>query len=318
MPKIGIAAVLFAGSLLATAGPAHSQAIDNSGKYNFNGPTVYASVGGVVFERSRPSGGIIVGNNPFTGTSFLSASQYNFPKELGIDGTVGVRFLGSEAIEARFVNFESRTSLSFRTPGGFIGTGFTGPANTLFDTRYDTRLMSWEVNWRHQFFDHLSVLAGVRQITLTDDLVSQLNTTVANGTYNYTNRMVGVQVGAEWAVLPKSSPFQINVIGKVGRFDLRSFGAIREFQGASQTFIGSFGTSINDHIYASEAGVSVGYRIVDNVVIRAGYQALWLNNVGLASNNAASSLLNPSLLNTNVYRDRLVLQGINFGLSIGM
>ena len=94
--------------------------------------------------------------------------------------------------------------------------GFTGPGGTVF--RITTRPTSrvGEVNWRHQLFDHISVLAGVRDIGLTDSLTSVPDTTVATGSYNYRNRLFGVKIGADWAVLASSNPFQINVFGKTG------------------------------------------------------------------------------------------------------
>jgi hypothetical protein len=126
--------------------------------------------------------------------------------------------------------------------------------------------------------------------------------------------MRGAQIGLDLAVFPLTSPFQINVFGKIGRYSLETTGGIAEFSGPN--FIGGFGTTANSHVNASEAGISAGYRPSSNVLIRAGYQALWIQNLGLASNNASLSLLNPSLLNTNVARGNLLFHGANFGMDI--
>ena len=205
---------------------------------------------------------------------------------------------------------------SYIFTGGFIGAGFTGPANTLFEGQAQTKMESWEVNWRHQMFDQLSVLVGYREIHLGDSLHYAINSTVAFGEYDYANRLRGVQIGVEWALLPRANPLQVNLSGKIGRYDTGISGGISEFQGGNHTFIGSFLGSSSQYAWGSEAGVMVGYRLSDTVMVRAGYQALWLNDVGLASNAAARSLLNPSLLRT-VGRDDIVFQSINVGLAIG-
>lgn len=295
--------------------PAHAQAtLDDFGKFYRDAPSGYVSVGAVIMQRSRPNGGATVAANPDTTTAFQTAKDFDFNRGTGVDATVGVRFWRTEAIEARLLSFAMDASSNFVTPGGFIGAGFTGPGGTVFASQYETKMQSWEVNWRHQLLDQLNVLAGVRSISVRDALTYTLNTTVAGSQYNYNNRLLGVQIGADWAILPLTSPFQINVFGKIGRYSLRTDGGIDEFQGINP--IGSFQDREKDHVYAGEAGVSVGYRLSNNVLIRAGYQALWLNNLGLASNNASASLTNPSLLRTNVYRGDLLLQGVNFGMTI--
>jgi hypothetical protein len=315
-----VTALILTSLFLATSGAARAQAIDDFGRFLFNSAALYGSVGIDDFRRSTPGGGTIVGNNPFTHTSYVTGSNYKFGWDTGAEGTLGLRFMQSEAIEARFMKFDSEATYNLRTPGAFIGVGFTGPGNTAYASTYDTNLTSWEVNWRHQLsmFDRLTLIAGVRSINVHDELDATLNGTVAAGDYPYDNKLFGPQIGADLALLPQSSPLQLNVVGKTGRFSLHSAGGIYEYQGANHVLIGTFNTSVSDWVSASEAGISLGYRPSANVSIRASYQVLWIDNIGLASNNASSSLTNPALLNSNVYRGNVIFQGINFGMMISM
>ncbi len=310
--KLGITGVFLTGFLLAMLGSARSQTIDNSGKFFVDSPYVYVSAGGVIFRRSNPSAGTTVAANPGLTPSFLGGSDYKFGRGIGFDGAIGVRFLGREAIEARVLNFGTTSAgANIVTPGNFIGAGFTGPGSTSFMSQYQTTLSSWEVNWRHQLFDQLTLIAGVRSIKVHDSLSYFINTTVASSVYNYDNILRGGQIGADLALLPSSYPFQINVVGKIGKYELHSGGGITEAAGG--TPVGFFGTNISDQVYASEVGVSAGYRLSNHILVRGGYQWLRIDSLGLASNNAAASLTNPGLLNTNVYRDKLTFQGVNFG-----
>lgn len=304
------------GIFLATGGLGHAQALTDFNKLYQDGPAIFASISGLSTDRSRPDGGAIVQTNPAGTPSFTSGSDFNFGWSKNIDATVGVRFWHTEAVEIRFMNFNSDASHSFIAPGNFIGVGFTGPIGVLFQGQAETRMQSWEINWRHQLFDQLTVLAGFRNIQLADKLGYSLNTTVAKGQYNYNNNLRGAQIGADWAILPLANPFQVNLWGKIGLYNLRTDGGIDTY-GPVGSPIGSYNGREKDHVYAAEAGVIFGYRLSDTVMVRAGYQALWLNDLGLASNNASSSILNPSLLSTHVYRGDLLLQSVNIGLAIG-
>jgi hypothetical protein len=313
--KRGIAAALAAGVFLASGSLGHAQAPTDFNKMYQDAPAIFASLSGLRTERSRPNNGTIVQANPGGVPSFTTGRDFDFDWSTNIDASIGVRFWRTEAIELRFLNFNSDAAHTFVTPGGFIGAGFTGPSGTLFQGQAETRMQSWEINWRHQLFDQLTVLAGFRDIQLNDQLGYAINTTVARGQYDYNNSLLGAQIGVDWAVLPLTNPLQVNLWGKIGLYRLRTDGGITEFSGS--TPIGGFSKSERDQVHAAEAGVTVGYRVSDTVTVRAGYQALWLDKLGLASNNASSSILNPSLLSTHIYRGDLLLQSVSIGLAIG-
>jgi len=313
MKQRGVAAFVAAAFYVAGSGAASSQALTDFNKMYQDTPSIYASVGVLTMQRSRPSGGTTVAGNPGGTPAFRTARDFDFGWNTGIDATVGFRFWRTEALEVRFMNFETRTSDSFVTPGNFIGAGFTGPGGTSFRGDAETSMQSWEINWRHQMSDQFTVLAGVRHINLNDMMFYKLNGNVATGKYNYQNQLFGAQIGAEWAIMPVANPFQVNMYGKFGLYNVRTEGGIFEFQGNNP--IGSFTASERDHVYGAEGGVTLGYRLSSTVMLRAGYQVMWLNDLGLAGNAASVSLLNPSLLR-DVHRTDIVLQGFNFGMAI--
>jgi hypothetical protein len=324
MSKRTIVAVLLAAFCLAASDPARSQTIDNFGRAFVWSPSVYFSAGAVVYQRNRPANGTIVSSNPGA-TPFVTGGNYNFGWHDGWDATAGFRFFETDAVEARFLELgTTAAAFNMTLPGSFIGIGFTGPGGTTYTSQYETKLSSWEVNWRHQLLGHtffplldqINFLAGVRSMQISDTLTGRLNGTVATGMYAYNNHLLGPQIGLDVSFFRQVSPFQVDAFGKIGRYHLDTSGGIFEFQGAGNTFVGSFSTGQTGSVNAREVGISAGYRPLKNVLIRAGYQALWIDNLGIASANASASLLNPSLLQSNVYRENLFFQGVNFGVTI--
>lgn len=299
---------------LVTFGSAHAQTVNNFGQYVLGASSgIYFTGGVAILKRSTPDYGAFIASNPGS-APFLSANQLKFDWSSGFDGTIGFRIAPRQAFEVRYLQINSDAANFFVSPGAFIGVGFTGPSGTTFNTTYETNFQSWEFNWRYSHTDHLSILAGYRTISIRDGLRTKLNGNVATGFYDYKNSMQGAQIGLDWSVLPKANPFQINLIGKIGVLRNEMHGGINEFQ--ANNYIGGFHGSARENVLVGEAGVTFGYRINNHVLLRAGYQVLVMEDVALASNNAAGSLLNPSLLRTNVYQGTLVYQGANFGVTI--
>lgn len=311
MSKLRIHVLAFAIAQLTASVAANSQSLDNPGTASQDAQSFYIKGGAVIMKRSTPDNGTSVAENP-PGAPLQTGNNFKFEWETGFDGTVGFRFMRRHAIELRYLGIESDAANVFTTPGGFIGGGYTGPGGTLINTTYDTSLNSWELNWRYLWTDQLSLLAGFRAINLDDTQRFRIGP-VAQGLYDYNNRLRGAQIGIDWSVLPKTNPFQVNLSGKLGLFHLASEGGIEEF---APMPIGAFGTKTSDTVMAGELGVSVGYRIHENVLLRAGYQLLIIDDVGLASNNASASLLDPSLLSNNLYRDSILYHGANLGVTI--
>jgi hypothetical protein len=278
-------------------------------------PLWYVDAGAVILRRDRPNDGITVGNNPFTGAAFSRGSDFSFGSNAGPDITIGRR-LGEDSdtfLEGRYFNSYGSANLDFRTPGGFIGAGFTGPANTLFEGQDLTKLDSSEINFKHQW-DHLALLAGFRWIELKDDATYTLNRTVAYGEYNYNNHLYGGQLGFDWDPCDRCNRLQLHVIGKAGIYGNADDGGIFEFQGANRTPIGSFLGQGSSTAFVGELDFTASYAFTKHIAVRGGYELLWLTDLALATDAASRSLLNPSLLRTVDDSANLFYQGALVGL----
>jgi hypothetical protein len=276
-------------------------------------PLWYVSAGAVILHRDRPAPGIIVGNNPFTGVAFSRGSDFNFDWAGGPDITIARRIGCDDYLEVRYFNSYETADIQFRTPGGFIGAGFTGPANTLFVGHALTKLDSSEINWRHQEWDRLALLVGFRWVELKDDALYTINRTVAAGDYNFNNHLYGGQIGADWAVTNRCNPLQIDVVGKAGVYGNANDGGITEFQPVG-TRVGSFIGRGSSTAFVGELDFTASYSLTDHIAVRGGYQLLWLSELALATDAASRSLLNPSLLRTVSDDGHLFYQGATVGL----
>jgi hypothetical protein len=136
---------------------------------------------------------------------------------------------------------------------------------------------------------------------------------VVTGLYEAENSLLGAQIGAEMALIDGPGPFKLDLSGKVGVYDNRSNAGIREFSGNNP--IGQFQSGrVSETSYAAELGLTVGYRLTDRTELTAGYHLLWMDNIAMAGTAASGSLLNPSLLRTNVFRDEMLLHGFSIGV----
>jgi hypothetical protein len=277
-------------------------------------PLWYVSAGAVFLHRDRPDPGIIVGNNPFTGVAFSRGSDFNFDWASGPDISIDRRIGDDNSLDVRFFDSDASASdLHFRTPGGFIGAGFTGPANTLFDGQAFTKLYSTEINWRHQLWDRLSWLVGFRTVELEDNVMYEINHTVAAGEYNYNNNLYGGQIGLDWALTGPSNPWQFNAIGKAGVYGNADNGGATFFQpvGTAVRTVNGVGSST---AFLGELDFTLAYALTRHIAIRGGYELLWLSDLALATDAASRSLLNPALLRTVESNGNLFYQGATVGL----
>ncbi len=277
-------------------------------------PNWYFNINALALNRSTPDGGAIVSSNPGS-VPFLSADDLDFDMSPGIDASIGFNAFANESFEARLMYSKTDGENSFVSPGNFIGVGFTGPGGTTFVSDFSTTFGSAELNWRHSINDQLTVLAGLRALEVKDSFGTVLNNNVATGLYDGKNKLYGAQIGAQMSFLDDSSPFQLMLSGKVGAYANRSSAGIKEFQG--NNFIGSFESGTDTKTsYVAEIGLTAGYQLSESLTLTAGYEAVWLDSLALASNAASESMLNPSLLRNSIFRDDLWLHGASIGLQI--
>ncbi len=269
------------------------------------------SAGAVFLHRDRPTAGTIVGAEPNGTPAFSRGSDFDFGWDAGPDITIARRFGCCDSLEARFFNSDDSANTQFVTPGAFIGAGFTGPGGTTISGHDLTKFDSLEINWRHQQGDHLALLAGFRALELNDDLSYNIGP-VANGDYRYINHLYGGQLGADWALSDRSSPLQLDIVGKAGVFGNTASGGITQSVGGTpvQSFMGRDSSAA----FVGEIDFSAAYILSKHVAIHGGYQLLWLSDLALSTDAASRSLVNPSLLTTVGDDGHLFDQGATVGL----
>ena len=213
MRKLHIAAVAAMATTFGALGVARAADLRAGEPVISTTPNWYISVAASALQRSTPSDGTIVAANP-AGTPFMTGDVFDFGWSPGIDAAIGIGLFGNEAIEARAMYSKMDSDYSFVSPGNFIGVGFTGPGGTVFNSEYETTLMSWEVNWRHHFNDRLSVLAGFRSLGVEDTMKTVLNANVVAGLYEADNDMLGAQVGAQFSLFEPVHPIPARRVWK--------------------------------------------------------------------------------------------------------
>ena len=278
-------------------------------------PLWNVSLGEVILHRDRPSDGTIVGANPGGGSpAFSRGSDFDFGWDAGPEISIARRIGCDNALEVRYFNCYGGAATQFVTPGNFIGAGFTGPGGTTFVGHDFTKLDSFEINWRHQAWDQLVLLAGFRALDLRDDLAYKIAGNVATGDYFYDNHMYGGQLGADWALTRPCNPLQLGMIFKAGVYGNADHGGITEFSGNTpiQSFLGQGATAA----FVGELDFLASYNLTDHIAVHGGYQLLWLTNLALSPDAASRSLVNPSLLRTVSDDGRLFYNGATFGVDI--
>lgn len=299
-----MASILAVGLQLALMTSAGAQTLDSVSGYFEFGPTI--------MQRSQSQAVGIV-EEYFVGTPYLNGDDLEFGWDLGLEGKLGISFVPDSTLEMRFLSIGSEASAAFLTPGNYSAGGFAGSIGTAIGAEYETDLQSLEVNWHQQVFDRVTLLAGVRAMNLTDALSLDIDG-FAQANYSYNNRYLGAQIGAEFAVLDPSSPFQLDLSGKVGLFSLNSEGGIERSIGGVP--FESHANAFEETTYAAELGVSAGYQLTDQIQIGAGYQILWIDAAALAGENAASSAVDPSVIGSTTERGSLFYQGVKLDLKV--
>jgi hypothetical protein len=271
------------------------------------------SAGTVILHRDRPDAGAITASNPGL-APFHSGNDFDFGWNAGPDITLGRRLANGDSIEGRFFDDDgAEATLSFRTPGAFIGPGFFGPNNTLITARYLTQLYSSELNYRHPLTDRIDFLTGFRWIELSDDLRYNIASGAGFDEFRYNNHLYGAQIGADWALTNRCSRLKIGAVGKAGLYGNVTDGGTYLFQPSNPPSIKFTGDDTTT-AFVGELNFSAAYWFTNHIAIRGGYQLLWLDNLALSADAAARSITNPVLL-TNVENDgHLFYNGATAGI----
>jgi hypothetical protein len=173
------------------------------------------------------------------------------------------------------------TTPVFVAPGGFIQT--TDHPTQFMAWAYATRLYNAELNVRWDFCSRVTMLAGFRWINLQENLLGTLvpptfdweppfwNTTT-------TNNLFGFQVGADGKIFERGR-FSLDGLVKAGIFD-------NDAEESTEVSTGKIprpsSAATNHAAFVGEMGLQCKYQVAKGLLLKAGYEAIWLEGVALA------------------------------------
>ena len=215
-----------------------------------------------------------------------------------IDGCTGNRTIGPVDPRAEW--------LVMRAPGGYPTGGFiqtnqdpVTPQAMIWD--YGSQLYNAECNVRWNPSGPVTVLAGFRWVNLSESLLGALeppfvpreipfwNATTSNNLY-------GFQIGADGKLLQRGR-FSIEGLVKAGLFD----------NDAEETTIVSIhklpltaSASTNHAAFAGQTGLQCKYQLAKGLVLRVGYEAIWLQGVALAPGQIQETYINTHFVHSTV------------------
>jgi hypothetical protein len=177
--------------------------------------------------------------------------------------------------------------LVMRAPGGFTQTNqIPRLATQAMVWDYATKLYNAELNMRWNPTSRLTVLGGFRWMNLGENLVGTLDPPTFPWEQHWTfwnttttNNLYGFQIGAD-GKLWEHGRFSINGLVKAGIFDNNAEQTTEVSVVAKQQRWAS--ASTNHAAFVGETGLQCKYRLTERLLLRVGYEAIWLQGVALA------------------------------------
>jgi hypothetical protein len=242
-------------------------------------PTVSIANDLVVLQRSAPAGQAILFDS--LGNTLLDASDLGAATEAGY--RLNITFFEQNGWDFMFdmlIMGEMFSRQSVDSSGGVDLFFYQGVALDPVDTAtFRSDLDTGEFNARYRFSPHVAVLGGVRYLELSEHL--NFNEGSSNSGYRSQsdNRLIGGQLGAE-GVLPLWGYGRLFAVGKYGIYNNRFDVAAQALSGGSEVHM-----RVHDDMSAGVGEFNAGWEVqtVPCMTLRFGYQALWLRNMALTT-----------------------------------
>lgn len=259
------------------------------------------------YTRSKPKARTLLVNGAFA--PLYDANEITFPTQMGWDiGAIG-RINCCWAAEFKYSDFGGQAA---RSPE-FVGTNGAGVpyrnralgifgADATSTVSDSSRLQNVELNARRCVCDWMTVLVGIRYVSLNDRiLIAQESATLGAEAVQHIqglNDMVGLQLGADVAVW-RWNCFHVDGLIKAGVYDDR---AQNRFSYSSVYFQEDVrtGTGVNRTSFLGELGVTAAYDFCNCWSIRGGYQLMWVDGIALAPGQPSVNSLPTVAAATNV------------------
>ena len=175
-----------------------------------------------------------------------------------------------------------------RAPGTFVQ-----PQNAddqSMDWDYSSRLYNAEVNMRWNPWRRVTVLAGFRWVNLSEELEGILLPPTQHGIGSFwdtqtKNNLYGFQIGMDAKLLERNR-FSIDTVLKAGLFDNH----VDETTSVRMDRIQYAESAVTDGLaFLGQLGVQCKYQVTSRLLLKAGYEAIWLQGVALAPGQIAET-----------------------------
>jgi hypothetical protein len=182
--------------------------------------------------------------------------------------------------------------LVMRAPGNFLQTQ-DSPLHLneqMVAWEYTSRLYNAEANMRWNRWGRVTVLAGFRWVNVTEELAGILAPpgTDGAGTFWNTqtkNNLYGLQIGADARLLERDR-FSIGGVLKAGLFDNHA----EQTTSVRMERIQFPASDSTDYLaFLGQLGVQCKYQVTSRLLLKVGYEAIWLQGVALASGQIAQT-----------------------------
>ena len=186
--------------------------------------------------------------------------------------------------------------LIMRAPGNFLQTQENFQQVMTWD--YASRLYNAEANMRWHSWDCVTVLAGFRWVNVTERLVGILTPPTAHATGSFwdtqtKNNLYGLQIGADARLLERDR-FSIGGVLKAGIFanhvDESALVRMERIQFPESD-------STDCLAFLGQLGVQCKYQLTTRLLLKVGYEAIWLQGVALAPGQISETYSSYSGLN---------------------
>jgi len=259
-----------------------------------------------------PQEAIVIGDEHFAALCY--ASDFDFDYQVGLD--VGIRRYVTEncSVEARYfgVNDWDASKYVFSENGVQFATNPPSGESEEFNPAaegfavYGSSLHSTEVNVLHRYNDWLTLIGGFRWIELGEMINGHTSQSNGGGdgedlsgpplgelvagsggsTFynNVNNHLYGAQIGAEVLIWASDRWCTIDGFAKAGIYGNSADHAAKYVGGTNGTNSWWNHASRDSTSFVGELGITCSVTLLDWLAVRFGYEALWISDVALASN----------------------------------
>lgn len=269
----------------------------------------------VAFDRITASSRLLMQSTVNTAAQ-VNADQFNFDFEAGLDLSAAYVCWDDSAWEFRFLGLGEMTADSSTDMGNTqVQVNSTPPVQApnvlLVNSRYESELFGFEINYHYPLYHCATALAGFRFMSLEDRLDSDLTSVPQSHLYNIRtqNRMYGGQLGLIGHPWFFNDFCSLQGFGKVG-----IFGNDARHQSLFSTNVSSLGIreSVGQSSVIGEIGFRGQFHFSRRFSAHAGYSLLFLERIVVASDQTSVS----DFFNSTGIHDRgsAVFHGASFGV----